>query len=245
MPMEDEKPVGRFLKILRDDQACQEDVESTRTNPPRPEDLGIEQRPHAVILLHGIRTFGEWMDDVKPVLEKDPSIRVVKPKYGRFDLARFLGPTNFFAQKPLRKIADVIRVESEKPTTKMVSIIAHSFGSFLIAELLKRDEHIRLHKLILAGSIVKEDFNWLKLQHKVGEDRSVYPSILNERATKDVWPRIATRITFVYGASGVRGFHDDSFVKNRIHRFGHSGCLNARFASDYWLPFLATCSVEK
>lgn len=196
------------------------------------------KRPHVVILVHGINTWADWVHAAKPVLEDHDDIRVVHPKYGKFGVIPFLLPTKLFALGPKRRVLNAILTEANRPTTKRLSIVAHSFGSYLIGEILKTNDHVRLHRVILCGSIIKQKFNWLRYQHKIGTDRSPEKHVLNLCAKGDWWPTIANFVTFVYGRGGVKGFFDNSHVEDVFRDGGHSSQLTPKIARDDWVPFL-------
>lgn len=62
------------------------------------------ERPHVVLLVHGIRTQGEWQQRVKEVLEQEPGLEVVPTRFEFFDLPRFLLPFPFTRERPVERI---------------------------------------------------------------------------------------------------------------------------------------------
>lgn len=201
-----------------------------------PDCIPLEERTHSVVLLHGIRTRARWYRDVgKLIQENCRDVRVSKPKYGKFGLKKFV--TNDDAE-PLRVVKDTIRAESKKPQVDKVSVIAHSFGSYLITRALLEEKDICLHKLILCGSVVPENFQWREICAQIGPHDG-RDHIYNEYSEKDIWPRVASKLSSKYGNAGSFGFEDDSRVSNRQHDGRHSFCLTQKFAEENWLPLLS------
>ena len=228
-----------FFRPSNDEAEWRNDAAFARQKwPDPPENKKKLMRPHVVILVHGINTWADWVHAAKPILEAHDDIRVVHPKYGKFGIVPFLLPTKLFALGPRRRVLDTILTEAKRPTTERLSIVAHSFGSYLIGDILRTNDHVRLNRVILCGSIIKQKFNWLRYQHKIGPDQSPEKHVLNLCARGDRWPTIASLVTFAYGRGGVKGFFDDSYVENVFRDGGHSSQLIPKVAKEDWLPFL-------
>jgi len=119
------------------------------------------------------------------------------------------------------------------PGAKM-SVIAHSFGSFVTARILESEFDLEWHRIILCGSVVREDF---PLEQHL--KRFDWP-IVNEIGTKDCWPALARAVTWGYGSVGSYGFLSPA-VNDRWHSgFRHSDFLTERFCKEFWIPFLRT-----
>jgi hypothetical protein len=123
-----------------------------------------------------------------------------------------------------------IRGTQEKFSGAKLSVIAHSFGTYAIANILKENPDIQLHRLILCGAIVPSEFRWDQIQHRVETE------IINDCGISDVWPVLAQSTTFGYGASGRFGFGTPG-VRDRYHDFGHGGFFEKQFVRDFWLPW--------
>jgi hypothetical protein len=183
----------------------------------------------AVLLIHGIRDFAEWQHIVSSVLAEIPNINICPLKYGRFDAFRFWFPI-WTREVPIKKLLWRIRAAQEKFPAVKLSVIAHSFGTYAIANILKENPDIRLHRLILCGAIVPSEFRWDQIQHRVETE------IINDCGISDVWPVLAQSTTFGYGASGRFGFGTPG-VRDRYHDFGHGGFFEKDFVRDFWLPW--------
>jgi pimeloyl-ACP methyl ester carboxylesterase len=183
-----------------------------------------------ILLIHGIRDFAEWEDLVSPILTEGLlNTEIIPLKYGRFDAFRFWFP--FWTRAaPINNLLPKMRdVRTLNPTAKL-SVIAHSFGTYAIGEILRENPDIRLHRLILCGAILSSDLRWDKIPY------SVETKIINDCGRRDIWPVLAQSTTFGYGTSGRFGF-GDARTLTRFHNFGHAGFFDKEFVSEFWLPW--------
>jgi hypothetical protein len=187
--------------------------------------------PDIVLLIHGIRTQGEWEEMVTKTLSAIPSLKVMPLKYEFFDALHFLCPI-FTRKRPVKELLWKIRDAKERNLGSKVSVIAHSFGCYAIATILRSNPDIRLHRLVLCGSVVPRRFRWDMIGRQIDKD------ILNECAMRDIWPVLAQSSTWGYGASGTFGFGSPGMI-DRYHRFGHSGFFSEEFVREFWLPWFS------
>lgn len=195
----------------------------------------VETHRKVVILVHGIRTRAPWYKDVKEVLERNGYV-VELTSYGRFDLFRFLEWSTFFRRQLVRRMSKTFRQICYTNSGADISVIAHSFGSYVALSVFDELFEISLRRIILVGSVVPEQFDVLKIQ-----DRHE-GKILNEVANKDVWPVVAESISFGYGSTGTYGFRNPGFI-DRWHDAGHSTLLSAKHCEEFWLPYLESGEV--
>ena len=184
----------------------------------------------SVILVHGIRTHADWYRDIRDTLSEN-GYRVHLTNYGTFDLFRFLLPTNYFRNKVKDKIYRQLRLAIQDDPSAEYSIIAHSFGTYIVSNILRDEFDIQIDRLIFAGSVVRYDFPFEQFSDRFKGE------ILNEVATHDPWPVVAESVTTGYGSAGTFGFKRPR-VFDRWHTGGHSYVLNADHCKSYWLPFL-------
>jgi hypothetical protein len=114
------------------------------------------------------------------------------------------------------------------------SIIAHSFGTYIVAKAIEKYVEIRFDRVIFCGSIVRRDFDWdTKIK------RGQVGAVLNEYGDKDMWVRLAQFIPDL-GPSGAFGFdHTGSGVyQRRRPLFQHSDYFYPLNYRENWLPFL-------
>ena len=136
-------------------------------------------------------------------------------RYGYFDAFRFWFPFRT-RNKPIERVYTQIRVAFQKsrktdPNARL-SIIAHSFGTYIIGEILKRGFDLQLHRLILCGSVLPQDFPWEQYQGRFDDDK-----VINRCGKADVWPVLAQSASWGYGgpaptASG-RSWSKTAFMK--------------------------------
>jgi hypothetical protein len=192
-------------------------------------DLPSNTTPHLVVLIHGIRTEAEWEEPIATVLRQGGLIPV-PVRYGALATLNFLLPIPTLRRRGIQKLDITLKDIRVQHPTSPVSIVAHSFGTYCLAHLLRRDFTTRLHRVVLVGSTVNRRFPWHEFANR-------YDAIVNDCGSKDVWPVLAESCTWGYGASGTLGF--GSFrVTDRFFSLGHSELLTAEFAEKYWLPFL-------
>lgn len=169
-----------------------------------------------VITIHGIRTRGTWQKNLATVLAKNDM--VPHPlDYGRLGVLGFLTPCVRESKLDwFHREYDRIRSQEK---VKRPSVIAHSFGTYLVAELLSNYPEVKFDKIIFAGGIAPKDFDWKKRF-----DNGQVLHVLNEVATKDIWPAVAKVVIPRAGCSGSAGFCSQiSEVEQHFYPVRHSG----------------------
>ena len=111
----------------------------------------------SVMSLHGIRTRGVWQKDLVPVLARQGLVPWALD-YGNFGATKFLRK-GARLEKVTWLRSEYERVMAEGKVSRP-SIIAHSFGTYLVAALLIKYPELVFDKIILTGSIVDRDFDW-------------------------------------------------------------------------------------
>lgn len=191
-----------------------------------------ESGEHLVILIHGIRDIARWQNEIKQTL-KDEGFAVESTNYGRMNLLEFLLPTPYFRNKA--KLTVWTQIQHAKllhPKASKVSVIAHSFGTYVIAQIIREQFAFTFHRIIFCGSVVRYDF---PIEHYTNRYTS---PIMNDVGTADPWPAIAEAVTTGYGSVGTYGFHRAG-VEDRFHNgAGHGYFLNRKFCRHFWIPFL-------
>ena len=133
--------------------------------------------------------------------------------------------------RPYHKVSREVRAVLSRHADAQFSVVAHSFGTYLVVRLLRDNPDIKFHRIILCGTIVEQDFPWDELGPQITE------GVINDCGTKDLWPIVAQSTTWGYGASGVFGFKS-ALVRDRFHPIDHGGCFQEEFVRTYWLPYL-------
>jgi pimeloyl-ACP methyl ester carboxylesterase len=219
--------VEELLDGVRRDESKQ----PGRTDSPVP-----STKSHVVVLVHGIRTRALWQNELRKTLQKE-SFVVQPTNYGYFDVLRFLSPWQLFAGAIVEDLTRQIRHTLVMNKNADCSIIAHSFGTFVVARMLRDHTDLEFSKIIFCGSVVSHRFRF--------EDyRSRFEApIINEVGTRDFWPVIAEVVTFGYGSAGTYGFRRPA-VRDRWHNGkAHGDFLNQDFCRKYWVPFLSNGSI--
>ncbi len=189
-------------------------------------------RRHVVLLLHGIRTTAAWQERVRAGLEHEGNLEVLTVRYGVFDLVRFLAPELLgLRRQPVERMARELRAARTQYPNARLSVIAHSFGTWIMGEVLEDNPDIRLDRLVLCGSVLERGYRWDKLSAQLAH------TVSNDVGTRDPWPLVAEKLGWGYGATGLTGFGAVG-VRDRFHRFGHSEFLTTEFARTYWRPWL-------
>lgn len=190
-----------------------------------------------VVLIHGIRTQGEWQDRLKSQLEQKSGVNVQVIKYGFFSALRFwlpFGPRHKAVQKVQQRLRDTFPDNKGKDLV----IVAHSFGTYLTTKILRDSPDIEPIRVLFCGSVVDRDFRWATLPQKA--------RIINDCGSRDIWPVLAEATSWGYGASGTFGF-GSARVTDRFHDLGHSDFFNPenRIIESFWLPWLLDGKVQQ
>lgn len=198
-------------------------------------DSANQRENHIVVLIHGIRTQAPWYQTVRSVLHNQYDLRVVDAGYGFFDALRFWSPI-LTRGGPIKEVSSQIKALVEDYPDARISVIAHSFGTYILSKLIITSE-IEFHRIILCGSIINRKFPWHKYHRRVAKDMQHPHKILNDCGTKDIWPILAEATTFGYGASGSFGFQSVN-VYDRFQEKKHSEYFDKKFIQEHWLPYL-------
>jgi pimeloyl-ACP methyl ester carboxylesterase len=192
---------------------------------------------HIVILIHGIRTQAPWYEKVHLLIKESSSSSLIDVRnvgYQYFDVFRFLNPFHT-RNEPIRRVLNSIQsIREDNPSAKL-SVVAHSFGTYIFAEILKTSE-IEFHRVILCGSIIQSNFEWGKYKNRIDSLKENL-LILNDCGTKDIWPILAGCMTYGFGASGTFGFRNP-YVRDRFHKLSHGDYFTDEFIHKYWIPYL-------
>jgi pimeloyl-ACP methyl ester carboxylesterase len=190
--------------------------------------------------LHGIRTTANWhrilSDTLQPLNEWQCDL--TRWYYGRFSLLRFLLPWQRSSRiKWFRQTYDELMNDRrfDASSDNLPSIVAHSFGTYILGHALAKFPHIKFDRVILCGSILPRDFPW---DHLLA--RGQVKAVRNEYGAKDIWSDIVPWFVRGAGSSGKSGFtcrHPKLFQQR--FSFEHSDYFNTGHISTYWLPFIS------
>jgi pimeloyl-ACP methyl ester carboxylesterase len=142
---------------------------------------------------------------------------VVPIRYGYFDVFRFWMPV-WTRLKPIRYIQQQIQIGKNNYRVDKYSVIAHSFGTYAISQVLEETKDLVLEKLVLCGCIIPNSHPWEHLNGRIKH------KVINDYGTRDIWPFWARKLSWGYGETGRYGF-GRSDVEDRAHDHGHSDYL--------------------
>jgi pimeloyl-ACP methyl ester carboxylesterase len=207
---------------------------------PRARDVGW------LIAVHGIQSRGVWQEQLQWLVDRQflRTIPFRNWKYGRIFFRAFIPVLQ--RRVVQRFLCDVRRAEAElahqlRPgTPPPPDVVAHSFGTWIVAHALLEDPTLRLGRVILVGSILRPDWDWSPIL-----ERRQIAGLLNYCGGRDPWVRIAERFIPDAGPSGLRGFAEEHerIISVRWPGGTHSSVfsesrLQTAFV-DVWRPFLS------
>ena len=193
---------------------------------------------HLLLSLHGIETRGAWQKELQASCDQAEAGLQHRPL--DFDLFRAL--SLLVPAMRARKVEWFLReytriVKEEQLGEQAPSIIAHSFGSYIVTRAMERYPEIRFERVILCGSIVRRDYPWRQCF-----ERGQVKRVLNDYGRRDIWVRVAETVIEDAGESGYRGFDDTTdprLIQRRHEDWRHSDYFYTLNYDRNWIPFLA------
>ncbi|HXJ38958.1 MAG TPA: TIR domain-containing protein [Bryobacteraceae bacterium] len=185
-----------------------------------------------VFLLHGIKTRGKWQKDVSPLLSAQGLIPVPLD-FGNFGARQLVWPPA--RKKKLQWLLGEYTRECDRLRCQSPSIVAHSFGCYLVASFLKKYSQVRFDSIIFCGSIVHPAYPWATLAA-----RGQVKSVLNQYGGEDFWAWVVQWAVEDAGPSGYSGFGESTaMVHQQNHpEFAHSDYFFDLNYNQNWIPFL-------
>jgi hypothetical protein len=190
-----------------------------------------------VLSLHGIRSRGAWQKELTSQLNR-VGFNCLPLDYGNFLALELLIPflrarkIKWFLQEYTR------HVQGADPRP---SIVAHSFGTYIVAGALRRYPELKFDRVIFAGSIVASSFDWANyIPQQVR-------AVLNDSGGRDFWVWLAPWLISDAGRSGRCGFSEgaNGAVLNHVRpMFGHSEHFYDLNYIRSWVPFLQNGECE-
>jgi pimeloyl-ACP methyl ester carboxylesterase len=175
-----------------------------------------------VILVHGIRDIATpWYSRAERAFQEHKHVKVYGVKYGFFNALNFLAPLDW-SSASYEILVKAYDTATEQHPGARVSIIAHSFGTYLVARLLHEHNRANIHRVLFCGSVVREDFDWNSAQPYIQGK----PPVWNTCGSYDPWPVMAKSINSRYGAAGRNGFQNNVVAQSSYFLGGHSVFLN-------------------
>ncbi|MGG1335081.1 hypothetical protein ABE196_01095 [Bacillus subtilis] len=201
--------------------------------------IRVKESSGILVTIHGLLSAGEWNKEIAPIASNEG-----------WTFAPYIykdnSPELLINPKKRQEIVDGFRdwiFDLKSRFEGEISVIAHSFGTYIIGAYLKGFENppVEFNNIILTGSILNSNYDWESVRGKsVGK-------VLNEIAPEDQWVKlIPTKIIKkllmdpLMGRSGTEGFNQPSPIiaqsKNSI--FNHNNVIKRDIISHKWMPFL-------
>ena len=209
------------------------------SNPPSPTVSAVPAK-HVVISIHGFNTRAKWqkqefqtcLDEAKVGLQHRPF---------DLDFVGFFGL--LFPPSRSRKVEWFLHeyqtlIFRERLHESLPSIVAHSYGTYIVARAMEKYPEIRFRRIIFCGSIVNRDYDWGATVKRGQVER-----VLNDYGRLDFPARVAEWVISDGGSAGTKGFIDtaEGAVVQREHRYWkHSDYFFGLNYKDNWIPFLAS-----
>ncbi|OCF90587.1 serine/threonine-protein kinase [Nocardia brasiliensis] len=193
-----------------------------------------------VVALHGIRTHAAWQRAFTEVAGRAGlGTHVDLWNFGYFSVLRFLLPWARLSK--VRWFRQVYQQEFGTGSQEPPSIVAHSFGTYILGNALLRYPYLRFRKVLLCGSILPTNFPWDQLI-----ERGQVQAVRNEFGSEDVWTRAVNWFVSGTGPSGLQGFSAQCpRLQQENFTFAHSEYFERGHMNSRWLPFLTAHLEER
>lgn len=184
-----------------------------------------------LMLVHGIQTDGAWHELVKAAFRDVAHVRVKGVGYRCVTAAQLASP---FRSTPINDVVQQFRDAQAMEPTARVMVIAHSFGTYIVSHILARFADIKIERIVLCGSIIRNSYRWDLHTRHIPEG-----NILNDVGTRDMYPVLASVASVGYGGSGRNGFKNVR-VTDRFFDYAHSDYFlpGNDHISKYWKPYI-------
>ena len=199
--------------------------------------------------IHGVNTKAFWNSKFAPLACSQGWI---------FAPFIYKGPVGLLCSPSMRKkvveqFNDYYYALSQKYEATRASIVAHSFGTYIIAKYLRNHSYedflpIPIDSVVLAGSIVDEDYDWLKFfPNKVGRILNI--SSPNDNAVKLMpesrWIKkyVMGERDEIFGKIGYTGIKEPdtpiNYIKNKeVGMLNHCNVFKDEILEGVIMPFL-------
>ena len=193
-----------------------------------------------VLMLHGIRSNPwAWQGGIADYLVSDsvPRDHIFRPNYGYFTLLDFVHRHSRDAEIPVL-LDELVEIRTRYPNAP-INVVAHSFGTYILAHALESTPAFRIRRVLLVGSMLPEDFPWDEIVRR-GQAQTVY----SQSGASDVPVSLAATAVSGFpfsnvGAGGTRGFMGTSVVRCDFVPGGHSAPFEDTSRVVHMSAFLA------
>lgn len=186
-----------------------------------------------VISLHGVNTRGGWQKELSSQISNQGWV-YYPLDFGHFFISQLVSLKSF-REKKIKWLRNELSRISEETNGATPSIVVHSFGSYLLSEILKRHTEFKFDRIILTGSIIKKDFDWDQVFKNQNAQKT-----LNLIAKKDLPSKAAQFLVWGAGNSGVDHFDKEHSLleKHEYEHYTHSETHHKSIYAGRIIPFL-------
>lgn len=202
------------------------------------------KRRGLLVVIHGLMTRAEWLSNVIPAANSQGWI--VAPFI--YDNPATLLFDNSKRQEVVEKFRDWIYALKQKYEPNTISVICHSFGTYIITKYVEgfasKDGFlpIQVNSLILTGSIIRPDFDWnVYIPRRIGRVLNIVAG--GDDAVKYMpntdWKKLIG-MDKLFGRSALEGIEKVSeFVENReLEILTHTNIFKDDVIEQIFLPYL-------
>jgi hypothetical protein len=207
---------------------------------------------HLVLLVHGINTVATWQDELQALARREgldaqgtEPLRVVPVDIGIISPVLFAFPLVWRWAPVRRFLQQYDSLRAQYPNCRM-SVVAHSFGTYVVYRALRWRRRVSFDCMIMAGSLLKRAPNWGSIFGFGGRPKRVN-LLINDIAVRDHWVLLARVFIPFMGPSGLLGFRGmpEPEVTNRRFAGGHNDLLTEEHYKSFWLPVLTRREITR
>lgn len=192
-----------------------------------------------IVSVHGVESRGEWQDVVTPAMSGIEGLVYVPHAYGPFPWWK--APLPLARRRQVEALYARLSDVQERYPSVHPSVIAHSFGSYLIASVLEEYPAVTLDRLVLCGSVVDCGYDWATIRGAGRVDAIRNETCGDDRVVRPFRSAVVRIAMPGSGPSGLDGFSGRCSALEQQHfaHFRHSTQLvSAMHCLTFWLPFL-------
>ncbi len=199
--------------------------------------IDLDEPEGVLVTVHGLMSEGQWNSHVMPAFSSQGW--TVAPFYYGYQ-----SPNLLFDKGARKDVLNRFRdwlYELDEAYLGDISILAHSFGTYLVGAYLDGFEDycpVNIQSVILTGSILSTEYDWDNCIGKIGRVR-------NEIAPNDQWVKWLPQgkwlaLDPLFGKSGVKGFNNSSRILSQPTSkiFDHNNVIKRDVINQVWLPYL-------
>ena len=192
----------------------------------------LNNRKHVVISLHGIQTRGDWQKRLSADLSSSELV-TESLDYGTFWFFQMLIPS--IRRKKIDWFLQQYTTITERYPNAITSIVAHSFGTYMVANAMRIYPQVKFFRVVLCGAIVEPNYPWDQI---IANGQAT--NVLNEYGGQDFWAGIVANTVEDSGPSGRTGFtiQHPNLLQHKYPGFRHSDYFNPLHYREYWIPFI-------